>query len=208
MKLKLAFIAALSLAAAQPDIASASTILDTGTPKGTTYPILNSIDWYAAEFAATGGETISDLAAYLKPNTGGAGTNFTFAIYSSIGFIGGRNLQPLYAVGATYETTGWNATTANWVVPKTGDYWVVLEMTSSALDLVTETSTTTGSVPALGFAYATASSHIFAAETSAPFGIQVTAVPEPSTWAMLLLGFAGVGVVAYRRKSKPALTAA
>jgi hypothetical protein len=31
-----------------------------------------------------------------------------------------------------------------------------------------------------------------------------TAVPEPSTWAMLLLGFAGIGFMAYRRKSKPA----
>jgi hypothetical protein len=29
-----------------------------------------------------------------------------------------------------------------------------------------------------------------------------SAVPEPSTWAMMLLGFAGVGFVAYRRKSK------
>jgi PEP-CTERM motif len=29
-----------------------------------------------------------------------------------------------------------------------------------------------------------------------------TAVPEPSTWAMLLLGFAGVGFMAYRQKSK------
>jgi hypothetical protein len=36
----------------------------------------------------------------------------------------------------------------------------------------------------------------------------VTAVPEPSTWAMMLLGFAGIGFIAYRRKSKPALTAA
>jgi hypothetical protein len=34
------------------------------------------------------------------------------------------------------------------------------------------------------------------------------AVPEPSTWAMLLLGFAGVGFMAYSRKSKPALMAA
>ena len=34
------------------------------------------------------------------------------------------------------------------------------------------------------------------------------AVPEPSTWAMLILGFAGVGFMAYRRKSKPALMAA
>jgi hypothetical protein len=36
----------------------------------------------------------------------------------------------------------------------------------------------------------------------------VAAVPEPSTWAMLLLGFAGIGFMAYRRKSKPALMAA
>lgn len=34
------------------------------------------------------------------------------------------------------------------------------------------------------------------------------AVPEPSTWAMLLLGFAGLGFMAYRRKAKPALLAA
>jgi hypothetical protein len=36
----------------------------------------------------------------------------------------------------------------------------------------------------------------------------VPAVPEPSTWAMLLIGFAGLGFMAYRRKSKPALMAA
>lgn len=39
-------------------------------------------------------------------------------------------------------------------------------------------------------------------------GTVVAAVPEPSTWAMLILGFAGVGFMAYRRKSKPALMAA
>jgi PEP-CTERM motif len=36
----------------------------------------------------------------------------------------------------------------------------------------------------------------------------VAAVPEPSTWAMMILGFAGVGFMAYRRKSKAALMAA
>jgi hypothetical protein len=35
-----------------------------------------------------------------------------------------------------------------------------------------------------------------------------SAVPEPSTWAMLLIGFAGIGFMAYRRKSKPASMAA
>jgi PEP-CTERM motif len=34
------------------------------------------------------------------------------------------------------------------------------------------------------------------------------AVPEPSTWAMMILGFAGLGFMAYRRKSKPALMTA
>jgi outer membrane lipase/esterase len=37
--------------------------------------------------------------------------------------------------------------------------------------------------------------------------LSVAAVPEPSTWAMLLLGFAGVGFVSYRRKSHMALNA-
>lgn len=37
--------------------------------------------------------------------------------------------------------------------------------------------------------------------------IQVNAVPEPSTWAMLILGFAGIGFMAYRRKSRPAALA-
>jgi PEP-CTERM motif len=32
-----------------------------------------------------------------------------------------------------------------------------------------------------------------------------TAVPEPSTWAMLLLGFAGLGFMAYRRNNRMAL---
>jgi hypothetical protein len=35
----------------------------------------------------------------------------------------------------------------------------------------------------------------------------VSAVPEPSTWAMMILGFAGVGFMAYRRKIKMALNA-
>jgi hypothetical protein len=32
-----------------------------------------------------------------------------------------------------------------------------------------------------------------------------SAVPEPATWAMMILGFFGVGFMAYRQKSKPAL---
>jgi PEP-CTERM motif len=31
-------------------------------------------------------------------------------------------------------------------------------------------------------------------------GVTMTAVPEPSTWAMMLVGFGGLGFAAYRRR--------
>jgi hypothetical protein len=38
--------------------------------------------------------------------------------------------------------------------------------------------------------------------------VNVSAVPEPSTWAMLLLGFTGLGYLGYRRNTKAGLHAA
>jgi len=38
-------------------------------------------------------------------------------------------------------------------------------------------------------------------------GVVTGAVPEPSTWAMMILGFAGVGYLAYRRRKQPSLLA-
>jgi hypothetical protein len=33
--------------------------------------------------------------------------------------------------------------------------------------------------------------------------IELSTVPEPSTWAMMLIGFAGLGYAGYRRASAP-----
>jgi hypothetical protein len=41
-----------------------------------------------------------------------------------------------------------------------------------------------------------------------PAPAPLSGIPEPSTWAMMILGFVGLGFMAYRRKSKPALIAA
>jgi PEP-CTERM motif-containing protein len=46
----------------------------------------------------------------------------------------------------------------------------------------------------------TATEHFTAVGTT-----NVGAVPEPSTWAMMILGFAGVGFAAYRRRNKMVL---
>jgi hypothetical protein len=53
-----------------------------------------------------------------------------------------------------------------------------------------------------GYVFVTAEAPVVTLESSV-----ITGVPEPSTWAMMLLGFCGLGLLAYRRK-KPALTAA
>jgi hypothetical protein len=34
--------------------------------------------------------------------------------------------------------------------------------------------------------------------------VSTSSVPEPSTWAMMILGFVGVGFMAYRRKGQAA----
>jgi hypothetical protein len=69
-------------------------------------------------------------------------------------------------------------------------------------------ATTIGSSYTLTFHYANSGgsgSGLLVTEVGAN---QVAAVPEPSTWAMMILGFCGLGFMAYCRKSKPALTAA
>jgi hypothetical protein len=48
----------------------------------------------------------------------------------------------------------------------------------------------------------------YSIETSFGIGNGVGAVPEPSTWALMILGFCGLGFMAHLRKSKPALMVA
>jgi hypothetical protein len=42
---------------------------------------------------------------------------------------------------------------------------------------------------------------------SVPSGVAVTGVPEPTTWAMMLVGFVGLGFAGYRRTRKSAALA-
>jgi hypothetical protein len=65
-----------------------------------------------------------------------------------------------------------------------------------------------GAVSDTAFSSLTISATDFPAIDNLAFGDGVSAVPEPSTWAMMILGFAGIGFMAYRRKSKPALIVA
>jgi hypothetical protein len=52
----------------------------------------------------------------------------------------------------------------------------------------------------------------YAGDPNGPIAYELVAnispIPETSTWAMMLLGFASIGFMAYRRKSKPVLMTA
>lgn len=64
-------------------------------------------------------------------------------------------------------------------------------------------------LPALGagnyFVEFSASSPVAGDTFSGTVNAVVASVPEPATWTMMFLGFAGVGLLAYRRKGKPGI---
>jgi hypothetical protein len=70
--------------------------------------------------------------------------------------------------------------------------------TSGSLNITVTDLTPSGSSLA-GFEYSSISGMTLPIPVAA-------AVPEPSTWAMMILGLAGLGFMAYRRKNKMALS--
>jgi hypothetical protein len=204
MNIKVAVAAALVLAALEPGVGHASLILDTGTPSGVSV-LLNTSNWYAAEFSVTAGETITQLSAFLNQGVGGVGSTFTWDIYSAAGtFIGANRESPSFTTTGTFTGNGWNTTSVNWTPTTPGLYWVALQVSSTAqtrgLNLPTEASTSSGTAPATGFAFA-GSTGRYAPETNAPIGLQVNAVPLPGAALLFGSGLLGVGSFVRRRRA-------
>lgn len=200
-----AMAVALAAAFALPSLASAQFILDTGTPAGGTSYVLSTAGTFAVEFSATAGQTIGTLSAYLTQGAGEPGDTFTYAIYSGAPgntFLSRYNSREasIFTATGTFETNGWNSTSVSWTPTTTGDYWLALQVLSTAdthgLDLPDEASTSTGTVPAVAFAYASSVTGQYSTASGEPFGIEISAAPEPSTWALML---GGVGLLAFWR---------
>jgi len=81
-----------------------------------------------------------------------------------------------------------------------------VEMIVTALTQDAGVSATTFLDPQFFIDPSTPNGDLYSFQFSAGIGNgPIGGVPEPSTWAMMLLGFAGLGYAAYRRKAKAAL---
>jgi hypothetical protein len=83
-----------------------------------------------------------------------------------------------------------------------GDYYFALNVPITDVLLTFGTEIGGGALIASGGAW-----HLYNPATTSFAvslnGEQIAAVPEPSTWAMMILGFAGFGFMAYRRRAMP-----
>jgi hypothetical protein len=215
MKIKyIASMGALAAALLSPGMANASFLLDTGTPTGTGSDTFNSSTWYAEEFYVAAGTSVSSLSAYLTQGAGQLGTSFTFAIYQDPGpggaFLGStssnRGADEVLTATGTFSAAGWNSAAVNWTPSTSGDYWLAIQQTSTgtanSLDAPTESSTGTGTVPALGYAiYSTSAGSKYQSSAGDPIGLEVTAVPLPAAAWLLLSGLGGLGAMVRRRRN-------
>ena len=204
-KLLLAAIAAVVLSVGIPAQAAASISFSFDSlASGTGTPITLSSGGINATFTASGGP-------------GGFQINPTFFSFSgnvllTPGTLGQSNealgitfSAPLTSFSANFATNGPGPLD---LTALSGGLGGTMVGSSSA----TGTVVTTFPEGTIGFSGATFDSIILADSNDPNFSLGSftvnSAVPQPSTWAMMIIGFAGIGFIAYRRKSRPALMAA
>jgi choice-of-anchor C domain-containing protein len=158
----------------------------------------NSVDYIGSYWSASDGTRSIDLNG-LVPGS----ISQTFDVVSGQAYrvsfdlagnpAGGPQFKTLDSTAdltifspAPFDVSNTNLTNMGWI-----NYSFLFTATSNS-ETLTFTSTTTGN---------SGNSTYPTAFGPALDNVTIAAVPEPSTWAMMLLGFLGLGFVAYRRKS-------
>jgi hypothetical protein len=209
------------------NVANATTLVGTGDGSCTTLCNNGSTTTYANTFAGGGGLGASvpfqDWFAFNIPS--GTITSATIAIWNAEGRTDTpSNFYTLFAASGV-SLLGLQVSTGQTLGSiSEGDAdaleggYVTIDLNSTAIALLNSAQGASFLFGGRTNDSATSSNFVFGdffgdpapAGTPAPELIlnaadpSISAVPEPSTWAMMILGFAGVGFMAYRGKSKPA----
>ena len=181
--------------------ANAAVIIDTGPgPNAQEGWSLDANQWLAAEFTLTDDYVITDIDAWLYPNSG----SLTYAIYGDgtgeVPDTTDERYSTPFVISGSAMTPGWyGPSSLAWNLPA-GTYWLALEVRtgSSYSGSVPHPATT----PLSNEAYTNNGSwHEYDA---LDIGVRIygnpqsASVPEPST--MLLLGLGLMGLAGVRRK--------
>jgi hypothetical protein len=142
-----------------------------------------------------------------------------FALTPSAYFARGYSVYSYDAEGQPFSSAGYSVTLyAGGEVtgsPPNARYATLIDFSAGRVGISDDARTLRGFLT-FGHGYASIYGSGYTIGIVLPDGLSVageapitSAVPEPSTWAMMILGFAGVGFMAYRRRNKsPALSLA
>ena len=174
---------------------------------------LSQVDGTTVDVLVDLNDTSLPLPQYGFMNSGGPHTPFAFTLAGPESGVSATFLQPS---GGTYSFGMFSLSTTDGGDDPFGTFGISINSTAGNGSVnayygdlefkVTRTSgLSTDDFITNSVAYFAADLTNGSNTGSQAWETRVSAVPEPSTWAMLVLGFAGVGFMAYRRRSGAAM---
>ena len=203
----------ISFGPASPNVSGTATI--DGTGQALAYMFLEYF------FRVSGPSGVSVPIIINASGNVAADTSNQDAQVYALGYVavGLKNETPI--IGAACQGTGsscgsWNnapsfSVSANYTVDSNWDnnIQLYLQLTSSWLNPSTDQLSASGFVdPFISIDPTFARANEFSIDFSPGIFNSVAPVPEPSTWAMMILGFVGLGYMAYRRRKQSVAFAA
>jgi hypothetical protein len=154
--------------------------------------------------------SISELSFVMTGSGSGSGLDWTWDqghYHYGQGWVGVRYVGPWGT--PTYIASGPDDQAVDAIFGVgSGNAYDVYCPSSGCTDVAEEQALIDGVIPSSGFTF-TGTYFIDGASGNGTFNVSaVDPVPEPSTWTMMIVGFCGLGFMAYRRKNNMALRAA
>lgn len=178
-----------------PAGASAAVLIDTGAPPyyGSTLYDLSADQFLAAEFDLQSSTVITTVEGWIG---GSPGQAINVRLYSDGGDVPGTVL-----FSGSFVTSGslgdWQgANDLNWLIGS-GTYWISFEGTNpTGPNPVAMYGSAPNPLGNEAYSYFSGGNGYWAPDDALDLGIRVssaTAVPEPSAWALAILGFGMIG---------------